>query len=157
MSGTRESAALATAANLACAVDCRDRTEIERILHPLTRDQLYALAVVLAAHVDVDAPLEPKYGPDHLCELAAKRAAEAMDVDVDDVMSPNRNADVVAARAVAMASLRRAGLTTVTIGRHFGRDHTTVVYATEKVARTPRLRFAADRVSEALGIESEAA
>ena len=151
----RERSALATAANLACAVDDEDADEIARILHALDRNQLYALAVVLAAHVDIDKPMAPAYGSTRTCRLATRHAAALFDVTAEAVMSTERSRQVARARMVVMAVARRAGHTTVEIARHFSRDHTTVVYACEKVARDPRLRLAADRVIDRMQFDGD--
>ena len=51
-----------------------------------------------------------------------------------------------------MYTAHRAGLTYSSIGRAFGRDHTTAIYAATRVGETPRLRALADQVCDQAGI-----
>lgn len=54
------------------------------------------------------------------------------------------------ARAVAMTAARRSGMTLPAITTHFGKDHTTVMYAQNKVAQDPRLNAMCTRIVDQL-------
>ena len=142
------------AAALACAVDAHDAEAVAEVLEPLDRQQLYALAVVLAAHIDIEQPMHLRAG---LCDRAIRMAADAFQVAPGDVLSADRTRDVTSARMVAMTVAHRAGMTTVAIGKHFGRDHSTVINAVTKVAREPRLSTVAAHLCYRLGVDSEGA
>lgn len=55
------------------------------------------------------------------------------------IMSDTRKAEAVAARWAAMHRMRvELGLSASAIGRHFGRDHSSVIHALRKMAARPR-------------------
>lgn len=139
-------AMLPIAAALACAVDDNNRDDVARILEPLDRQQLYALAIVLAAHLPTDEPLSTTAGPDRICVAAIKAAAQAFDTTPEAILSNDRHRHVGDARAVAMTVARRAGVSSPVVGAHFGRDHSTVLHNASRVGETPRLRGAVDRI-----------
>jgi len=146
MSETRARAAIPHAAALSCAVKDDDAAEVERILTRLSRNQLYALAVVLAAHVDIEAPLDPRLIPGDACGTAVTHAAAYFGLDPDVLLSRSRTREATRARMVAMAVARRTGRTTVEIGQRFERDHTTVIYATERCNHDAELALAVERI-----------
>lgn len=152
MSDERAEAMMPTAAALVCAVADGDATDIAALL----RDGIdwRALCVVLASLVPDDSPLtHPSPGPQAVIRGAASMAARAFNASTADVLGSSRYRNVSEARAVAMTVCRRAGLTSTHIGRAFGKDHTTVLYAASRVGENARLRRVANRIAEALGVE----
>jgi chromosomal replication initiator protein len=92
-----------------------------------------ALADLLPRHDDVK--------PMTVVDVVARN----FHLSVDRLLSPERSRDVALPRQVAMFLLRESNLTLPQIGQTLGgRDHTTVMYACEKVAdlleRDDRLR-----------------
>ena len=152
MSERRARAAIPTAAALSCAVKDGDRDEVARILLPMTVPQLHALAVVLAAHVDIEEPLRPEHTPGDVYALATRYAAEYFEVSAEAIRSRDRTRRVAHARIVAMAVARKAGRTTVEIGRAFDRDHTSVIHACERANHDPMLKLAVERVALRVGV-----
>lgn len=142
------------AAALACAIDDRSPEDVARTLAPLDKVDLHALVVLLASMVDVDVPFQPgRLSPERTCRLIAQRAAHHFGVDVDVLYGTGRTPTVTHARMVAMVAARRAGFVTTEIGAHFGRDHTTVSYASERVARDPGLSSAVARICRELRLD----
>lgn len=68
------------------------------------------------------------------------RAADFYGVSVSEVLSESREPLVVRARQAGMWLLRARGVSFTAIGRVFNRDHTTVMFACEKIDRDPALR-----------------
>ena len=61
--------------------------------------------------------------------------AKAYNISVDQLMSPDRSRDVSLPRQIAMFLMRETNLSLPQIGQALGgRDHTTVMYACEKIA-----------------------
>ena len=79
---------------------------------------------------------------------AVALSARAFGVPLEAVLSDSRVKAVGDARSVAMAALRRTGMTLPEIGEHFEKDHTTVRYSVAKVARDPRLDAIAARITK---------
>jgi hypothetical protein len=73
-------------------------------------------------------------------------------ISADLMLSERRDRIITDARAIAMYACHRAGLTYSAIGRAFGRDHTTAMYAVTRVGETARLRGIANQVLEQVGI-----
>lgn len=67
-------------------------------------------------------------------------AAEFYGIGVDEVLGRGRDPRTVEARHAAMWLLRARGLTFTAIARIFDRDHSTVLYACEKIDRDPARR-----------------
>lgn len=141
---------LPRAAALAVAVADEDATAIHNTLTALSTRELYALAVVLAAHVDADMPLQRRTPAGDALE-AARHAASAFGVDLADVMGTVRRREVLDARAVAYYAAYLVGQNYSQIGRSMGRDHTSVMHGCARVGENPRLRTLAHRVAERLG------
>lgn len=72
--------------------------------------------------------------PPSLADRAVTMCAWAQSVPPAIVTSDDRSTDAVQARHNAMRILRAMGYSTAEIGRALGRDHSTVSYATRKVA-----------------------
>ena len=82
-----------------------------------------ALADLLPQHGDVK--------PAAVVDMVAK----AFNISVDRLLSPDRSRDVALPRQIAMFLMRETNLSLPQIGQALGgRDHTTVMYACEKVA-----------------------
>jgi chromosomal replication initiator protein len=101
------------------------------------------LALASLTHQDIDLPLAEevllRYVNAELDELTPERilttTAERFGVKMDALLGKRRTRSVVLPRQVAMYLLRQlTDLSLVEIGRTFGgKDHTTVIYACEKV------------------------
>lgn len=147
--------AVPTAAALVCAVDDGDAEEVQTILTALGTSRLYALAVLLAANVQLESPLRtyPRgtLSPDAQCALALEYAAVKFDTTPTQILSQDRHRNVVDARATAMAACRLVGLSSTYIGERFRRDHTTVLAAAGRVGEDHRLRCLAGEVANQLG------
>lgn len=155
----RVTAALPHAAELVCAVTDHDDQAVAAVLHRLDRQQLYALAVVLAAHVPDTAPLgDPRrtLTPERIAHLTLAETARRYGTTIGDICSPSRVREVTEARAVAIAVMRNAGLTSVLIGRLVGRDHSTVLYAATRVGENAKLRRIALAIAHHLALPTGA-
>lgn len=144
----RAKAALPAAAALVCAVADNDADEVADILAGVTDWQ--ALAVILAGHVPVDTPLTGagQLGPEATALRILAATAHRFDTTVGRLRSTDRHRHVTDARAVAMAAMRYAGLTSVFIGQQLNRDHSTVLYAASRVGESARLREAAIDIAQ---------
>lgn len=78
------------------------------------------------------------------------------DVDIEDLVGPSRREPIVFIRLIAMAAARSLGASYPSIGRAFNRDHTTVMSACKRVARSPQLAWRADAIVKALTSDAEA-
>lgn len=145
--------AMPHAGALAVAVADRSKAGVEQVLRDLTREDLYALAIVLAASVDPDStllrPLVPM-SEASVVEHAVTEVAQRYHVEVEAIFSASRDRAVGEARQVAMAACRLAGLSSPAIGKAFGRDHSTVLYAATRVGESPKLQRIARAVAEPL-------
>ena len=148
-------ASLPIAAALACAIDDNDPDAVAAVLTPLSITDLYALAVVLAANIDVNSPLLPSYSAERATRQAVRHAALMYDVPPDEIHSPSRHRDVNTARMVAMTVVRLAGHSLPTVGQLFGRDHTTVLHAVRRTNADPRMKAAVNVIAARMGIEIE--
>ena len=92
----------------------------------------------------------PDAGPDVSCCVAVTAAAQSRGTTSDAVLSADRHRAVTDARAVAMTAARRGGVILPAIAAHFGKDHTTVMYAQRKVASNPRLNAVCTCVGDQL-------
>jgi chromosomal replication initiation ATPase DnaA len=149
-----------TAASLVCAVDDRDIEESHAILLSLTAHELMALAVILAASVDMDKPLGTAAGESESTSATIRRIARTVSdvtgVNVGDIYSTSRYREVTAARQIVCWVATAVGLKSTAIGKSLKRDHSTVLHATERVTATPALLADARRVLERID-EKEAA
>lgn len=137
----RADEAVAPAAALVCAVADRDRDEIARVLSTIT--DWRALVVVLAAHVSPDSHLGPNpipVTPEAIANVVLDEVTARWGVTIPDLASTSRRRDILDARAVAMAAMRYAGLTSVYIGQRLSKDHSTVLHAAGRVGEDSRLR-----------------
>jgi hypothetical protein len=125
-----------------------DRADLHRILAPMSVGQLRALAVALALQLNAASRTSPvaAAGPDAVCAFAVDEAATALGASRDAILGEDRRRSVTDARAVAMAAARRFGLTLPSIAHHFGKNHTSVIYAKDKVSKNPRLDVVADAI-----------
>jgi chromosomal replication initiation ATPase DnaA len=153
MSERRADEMLPVAAALAIAVDEEDTDAIERMLTTLSTNQLYALAVVLAAHVDPDRPFV-RTDIAAATKRAARHAAELFDIEVADIFGDSRRREHSEARMVTYYAAQLAGDNYSQIGRVMNRDHTSVISGVTRVGETPRLRAIARQIAERLGWEN---
>lgn len=136
-----ELAATSMAAFVALIADA-DQSVVERTLDQMNAEQLRSLAIALATQLTATANATGEtadVGPDGICTIAIATAAQSFGTSRSAVLSADRHRTVTDARAVAMTAARRAGLTLPTIAVYFGKDHTSVMYAANKVANNPRL------------------
>ena len=130
-----------------------NQSVLERTLDQMNAEQLRSLAIALATQVNaaVNAAGEvADVGPDGICAIAIATAAQSFGTTRDAVLSADRHRAVTDARAVAMTAARRGGLTLPAIATYFGKDHTSVMYAQNKVANNPRLNAVCARIVDQL-------
>lgn len=133
--------ALPTAAALVCAVEDHDRKAVDQLLSSLTRSQLYGLTVVLAAHVDPERPfIANSRDPDLAIRVISTAAAQRFGLNVHRIASRDRTRPALDARAVVCYAAHLTGMSSVLIGRHLNRDHTTILHAIGRAGADPRLR-----------------
>lgn len=80
-------------------------------------------------------------------EHAVATAARVFETTPSELLGTDRARAATDARAVAMTAARMRGQSLPAIARHFSRDHTTVLHATRRIARTPPLRALAERIA----------
>jgi chromosomal replication initiator protein len=86
-------------------------------------------------NVAADLPVTPSSDQSPLDKLVA-RVAVRFSVDVKAIRGPSRQRGIVWPRQVAMYAARQAGYSFPQIGAYFGgRDHSTVIYSCDKVAK----------------------
>ena len=141
--------AIPSASALIEAVQDHDADTVADILTTLDVPQLHALAIVLA---DLSRP--PASEDEHLGH-AIDLAARVFRVPPAAITGPSRNRELVDARAVVCYAGRLLGGSYSGIGRHLGRDHSTVMHACGRVGETPRLRRIATDIAERLGWNRE--
>ncbi|HKY58354.1 MAG TPA: helix-turn-helix domain-containing protein [Aeromicrobium sp.] len=127
------------------AVNLRYAAEIEAVLSPLTRDELYALAVVLADRVP--ATVTDAERIQRAVVLAARRFGTSPDM----ILSGSTKREDSDARATVCYAAHLLGMSYSFIGRQIGRDHSTVMYSVGRVGETPRLRVCAHDIATRLG------
>lgn len=89
--------------------------------------------------------------PSKCAEACVTLAAEAYGVTRDDILLTRRRRRHVHARWVAMVAARElTGWSYPDLGELFGRDHTSIMYATRRVDDDEVLRAAADDVKLAV-------
>lgn len=148
----RAERAMPLAADLVGAVTAADRDQVAAVLTRVTDWQ--ALAVVLAAHVpsSVLAGLRAELDDESTAGLILNETADRFRVPVHRILSADRHRDVLDARAVAMAAMRYAGLSSPYIGKVMDRDHSTVLHAAGRVGETARLRRIAVDIAALTGV-----
>lgn len=146
-------AMLPTAAALTCAVADRDPVEVEELLAELDTRDLHALLVLLAAHVDPDKPFSPNLTGSPIAQ-AVRLAAMRFRVPESRVLDRSRDQAATNARAVACYVARLAGMSSPAVGKHIGRDHSTVLNACARVGESAHLRQIAMEILEELGLQS---
>ncbi|MDR7254974.1 chromosomal replication initiation ATPase DnaA [Nocardioides sp. BE266] len=147
--GVTEQQAAAFAAMVAKA----NQSDLERTLNQMNAEQLRSLALALASQINASEGASGEVadvGPDGICAIAIATAAQSFGTTRDAVLSADRHRAVTDARAVAMTAARRGGLTLPAIASYFGKDHTSVMYAQNKVANNPRLNAVCARIVDQL-------
>ena len=104
---------------------------------------------VAAAEIPATSPAST-FEPDGPVEHAVVAAAEAFGTTPEVVLGTDRTRTAADARAVAMGAARIQGHSLPAIARHFDRDHTTVLHATRRIEKTPRLRDLAAKIAAGL-------
>jgi hypothetical protein len=141
------------AAAFAALVANANQSVLERTLDQMNAEQLRTLAIALATQVNASENATGEVadvGPDGICAIAIATAAQSFGTTRDAVLSADRHRAVTDARAVAMTAARRGGLTLPAIATYFGKDHTSVIYAQNKVANNPRLNAVCSRIVDQL-------
>jgi hypothetical protein len=141
------------AAAFAALVANANQAAVERTLDQMNAEQLRSLAIALATQVNAAETATGEMadvGPDGICAIAIATAAQSFGTTRDAVLSADRHRAVSDARAVAMTAARRGGLTLPAIATYFGKDHTSVMYAQNKVANNPRLNAVCARIVDQL-------
>ena len=144
---------LKQAAAFAALVANANQSVVERTLDQMNAEQLRSLAIALATQVNAAENATGEVadvGPDGICAIAIATAAQSFGTTRDAVLSADRHRAVTDARAVAMTAARRGGLTLPAIATYFGKDHTSVMYAQNKVANNPRLSAVCSRIVDQL-------
>jgi len=141
------------AAAFAALVANANQSAVERTLDQMNAEQLRTLAIALATQVNAAENANGEVadvGPDGVCAIAIASAAQSFGTTRGAVLSADRHRAVTDARAVAMTAARRGGLTLPAIAAAFGKDHTSVMYAQNKVANNPRLNAVCTRIVDQL-------
>lgn len=141
------------AAAFAALVANANQSVLERTLDQMNAEQLRSLAIALATQVNAAENATGEVadvGPNGICAIAIATAAQSFGTTRDAVLSADRHRAVTDARAVAMTAARRGGLTLPAIATYFGKDHTSVIYAQNKVANNPRLNAVCARIVDQL-------
>jgi len=118
----------ARAAQIAAEVEKRrqaaEKEESRKAAQAMKATQAYRIIVVNEAH-------EGKYPARSIIE----RVSVAMGIPYREIVGASRMRDIAEARQVAMYEVRklRPDLSLPQIGRIFGRDHTTVLHAVQKI------------------------
>lgn len=134
MSDERIRAAHPDACALICAVHDHDAELVEALVN---RCDIVAVAIVLAAMVPDDAPSQPFERM--TIGWLMRVTAEALGVELDEMLSPSRERRATRARQIACYVARESGYTFSAIGHTIGRDHSTVMTAVRKVNGDTRL------------------
>lgn len=152
-----------TACEVVCATHDRDPAALQEALRTLSRSQLRTLAVTLAAMVPPDSRTPAATAEAHARQLGllgdgdapgtplvAEYVAEQFDLPVEEICGGGRRG-FQARQVLCWVAHTCEGMSYSEIGRLVQRDHTTVMYAVEKVNRTPALRVRAALVAQRLG------
>lgn len=145
------------AAALIVAVADADTATISGVLTRLDTQELYALAVVLAANASPDSPLHlTRPGSDdataRFISEAVRCAAREFHTTPGAIRSRSRARNVLDGRTVAITVCRLAGLSSTQIGRALDRDHSTVLYSASRCGENPHLWSAARAIADRLGV-----
>jgi len=141
------------AAAFAALVADANQSVVNATLDQMNAEQLRSLAIALATEVNAAENATGEVadvGPDGVCAIAIATAAQSFGTTRDAVLSADRHRAVTDARAVAMTAARRGGMTLPAIASYFGKDHTSVMYAQNKVANNPRLNAVCTRIVDQL-------
>lgn len=141
------------AAAFAALVADGNQAALGHTLDQMSNSQLRTLAVGLATHLNAAETATgdvPDVGPEGACAIAVATAAQSFGTTREAVLSADRHRAVTDARAVAMTAARRGGMTLPSIAAYFGKDHTTVMYAQNKVKNNPRLNAVCGRIVDRL-------
>jgi hypothetical protein len=141
------------AAVFAALVAEAKQSAVDRALDQMSAEQLRSLAIALATQVNAAENATGEVadvGPNGICAIAVATAAQSFGTTRDAVLSADRHRAVTDARAVAMTAARRGGITLPAIATFFGKDHTTVMNAQNKVANNPRLKAVCTRIVDQL-------
>lgn len=120
-------------------------------------EELYAERVAiarrweeLAAEIEAEKTADAKRRIEYAAALASMEqvlvsaaiedAARLYDVTLEDVLGQSRDRRIVKARQAAMWLLRQRDLSFPAIGAVMGRDHTTVMYACQRIDSDPAVR-----------------
>lgn len=142
---------LARAADLVMAVSEHDADAVAAVLQPMAQDELYALAVLLAANVSTATPLRIETDRQtSVCGEAIRRSARLYRVPPSAILGRQQTLEVLYARQVAMRAARLCGLSFPQIGKAFHRDHSTVMNACTRAGELTALRDASTRVAWAI-------
>lgn len=123
-----------------------DPAYVGELLDALDPAQLRKLVLELVEELAAHTPTGS--GPDQICAVATRLAAQTFGVTVEQVMSGTRLRPVADARAVAQAVARKCQLSLPEISGYFDQHHATVLYSVDKVAKTPRLAAAAGQITD---------
>lgn len=129
---------LALAAQFAVAVADDDDATVASVLARLDRRGLYELAHTLASHIDLEKPLRRTQGTRPDLQVIAREVARFYDLPADALLARGRSPRVSQARSTMYRVARLAGWSTPAIGAFVGRDHTTVVTCSRRVAADER-------------------
>lgn len=147
----------ATLDALVDAVTSRDRIAVEEILDPLDRLDLEAIAIILADRAGHPVTETKLALPHQMLDYVVRAAALAFHVSPEQITSDERRRDITDARQVVCYAARLLGFSQPRIGKHIGRDHSTVFNACSRVGEDRHLREVAMRIAEALGWDRNAA
>lgn len=116
----------------------RARQIIARSLQKITAPILPKLTkeeIALGVQAKTDLKAQADADVNSQISMVLEKTASAYGIEMDDLLSRTRRADIAVARQFAMHSLRVAGLSFPRIGKAFDRDHTTVIHAFNKVEK----------------------
>lgn len=118
----------------------RVTSNVRELQGALTRLAAYSSLMGRPLNIDVASELLPQAKE---TEVSIERVEEVVSASfglpVEALRGRRRTADVVYPRHVAMHLARKlTGASLPSIGRHFGRDHTTVIYADRRLRRQIR-------------------
>ena len=145
-----ETEALPVPQDVLSHIASRIQTNIRELEGALIRVAAYASLTRSEATVDMTREVLSSVLPDSsearvTADLVISVASEYFDLTPDELRSPNRSRPLVNARQIAMYLVRElTDLSLPAIGDKFGgRDHSTVLHATRKVAKQMRERESA--------------
>jgi chromosomal replication initiation ATPase DnaA len=139
------------AADLVCAVHDNDRDACHRILLERSTDELYALAVILAASVREDDPLMAQWQEERVVFADIRDVVcHALEVSLEDFDCEGRpKAAAAKARHIAAWIASQLGYSSTELARLMRRNHSTILAGVSQVTADRRLY----RVAEAIVAE----